>query len=586
MRVSDASSDAGDAGDAGSDAGKDVTVDSLLKGRVRLYQPARGARMSLDPVLLAGFVVPPFGRFLDIGAGAGPLSFLLLARDPGATGVAVEIEPRLAALASRGRDDNGWRERLQIMEGDVRRLDAEVGLGGYDLVVTNPPYRPLRTGNVSPHPERAVAHHEVALALGEWLDCAARAVRSGGRVAAILPADRTDELLAALPARGLAPTRLRRVHPLADRPASASSSRPRRERQAPRARSLLSSCMPPGAATPRRSCGCSARTADEGAMCVGGGSGACMKVGAWREPFRLLRGSTSDMKPSRASVSVAIKVAFVVAALAAIAGCGSTRNNAASGAAGAGGSTGGATGAGGGSGTTGGGGAAGGQSGGQSGTVGTGGAGGGGVVCTVAGAACTSNSECCSLACDPVAKTCASSVTTCAGPGSSCAVNTDCCNLQCDTARGVCAQRDELRGRQRDLHRLGALLQRNLHRRQVPAAQHHLLDRRQPLHADRRRRRRLLLGPLHERQVRARLVVLHPAGRRLRARHRLLRRLLLEGSGRHPGRLHGRRDHRHRQLHARRRPLQRLRQLLQQELRPLGALGRATSASPASAARS
>jgi tRNA1Val (adenine37-N6)-methyltransferase len=215
-----AGSDAGDAGKDAGDAGKDVTVDSLLKGRVRLYQPARGARMSLDPVLLAGFVVPPFGRFLDIGAGVGPLSFLLLARDPAATGVAVEIQPRLAALASRGRDDNGWRERLEIIEGDVRRLDARVGAAGYDLVVTNPPYRPLHTGNVSPDPERALAHHEVALALGEWLDCAARAVRSGGRVAAILPADRTDELLAALPARGLAPTRLRRVHPLADRPAS------------------------------------------------------------------------------------------------------------------------------------------------------------------------------------------------------------------------------------------------------------------------------------------------------------------------------------------------------------------------------
>jgi tRNA1Val (adenine37-N6)-methyltransferase len=228
--VGDAGSDAGDAGsdagDAGSDAGDAgdagdaVTTDSLLKGRVRLYQPARGARMSLDPVLLAGFVVPPFGRFLDIGAGVGPLSFLLLARDPAATGVAVEIQPRLAALASRGRDDNGWRERLEIIEGDVRREGARVGAAGYDLVVTNPPYRPLHTGNVSPHPERAVAHHEVALALGEWLDCAARVVRPGGRVAAILPADRTAELLAALPARGLAPTRLRRVHPLADRPAS------------------------------------------------------------------------------------------------------------------------------------------------------------------------------------------------------------------------------------------------------------------------------------------------------------------------------------------------------------------------------
>ena len=84
-----------------------VTADALLRGRVRLFQPARGARMSLDPVLLAGFVTPPFGRFLDIGCGTGPLSFLLLAGDPAATGVSVEIQPRLAALAVRGRIELG-----------------------------------------------------------------------------------------------------------------------------------------------------------------------------------------------------------------------------------------------------------------------------------------------------------------------------------------------------------------------------------------------------------------------------------------------------------------------------------------------
>jgi tRNA1(Val) A37 N6-methylase TrmN6 len=202
------------------DAAEEVTSDSLLAGRVRLYQPARGARMSLDPVLLAGFVAPPFGRFLDVGAGAGPLSFLLLARDPAAAGVAVELQPRLAALAARGRDDNGWSARLEIVAGDVRQLGRELVAGGFDLVVANPPYRPLRDGNISPHPERAVAHHELTLTLSEWLDVAARAVRPGGRVAAILPAARDEEVLAALPARGLAPVRLRRVHPFGDRPAS------------------------------------------------------------------------------------------------------------------------------------------------------------------------------------------------------------------------------------------------------------------------------------------------------------------------------------------------------------------------------
>ncbi|MES1165412.1 MAG: methyltransferase [Verrucomicrobiota bacterium] len=200
-------------------AGEDpVTADTLLRGRVRLYQPARGARMSLDPVLLAGFLAPPYGRFLDIGCGAGPLSFLLLARDPAATGVGVEIQPRLGNLARRGRDDNGWAARLEIVEGDVREVGVEIETHAFDVVVTNPPYRTLESSPPSPNRERALAHHEITLRLTEWIDAAARAVRQSGRVAAILPAARAGELLTALAARGLRPLRTRDVQARASQP--------------------------------------------------------------------------------------------------------------------------------------------------------------------------------------------------------------------------------------------------------------------------------------------------------------------------------------------------------------------------------
>jgi tRNA1(Val) A37 N6-methylase TrmN6 len=198
----------------------DVTEDALLRGRIRLFQPRRGPRASLDPILLAGFLTPPFGRFLDIGCGCGALAFLLLARDPAASGVAVELQPRLRDLALRGRDANGWPERLEVLEGDVRALAPSLGAARFDLIATNPPYRTVDEGPPSPERDRALAYHEITLALAAWAEIAARAVRPGGRVAAILPAARTAELCAELRARDLSPLRLRAVHPYADRPAS------------------------------------------------------------------------------------------------------------------------------------------------------------------------------------------------------------------------------------------------------------------------------------------------------------------------------------------------------------------------------
>lgn len=188
----------------------EITRDTLLRGRVKLLQPRHGFRSSLDPVLLAGFVAPPFGRFLDIGCASGALSFLLLAHDAGATGVGVEIQPRLAALAEQGRLDNGFAHRFQVVAADVRARDT-VAAGSFDLVATNPPFRPLGTGVLPPLSEKALANHEVALALAEWLDVAARALRDGGRLATVFPFDRWDELRAGLSTRGLSVVRFRPV---------------------------------------------------------------------------------------------------------------------------------------------------------------------------------------------------------------------------------------------------------------------------------------------------------------------------------------------------------------------------------------
>ena len=190
------------------DAPDEITYDTLLRGRVGLYQPARGFRSSLDPVLLASFARPPFGRFLDIGCGTGALSFVLLARDPEATGVGVEIQPRLAALAERGSARNGFGPRYQVRVGDVR----EMALGVFDLVATNPPFRPLGTGVLPPDPERSIAHHEVALTLAGWLEVAAAALAPAGRLCVIFPAERLAELHAGLKLRGLCATRQRLVH--------------------------------------------------------------------------------------------------------------------------------------------------------------------------------------------------------------------------------------------------------------------------------------------------------------------------------------------------------------------------------------
>ena len=194
-----------------------ITYDTLLRGRVKLLQPRHGFRSSLDPILLAAFVAPPFGRFLDLGCATGALAFLLLAKDAAATGVGVEIQPRLSELAVRGRDANGFANRFEVLKTDVRSPGL-LPVRAFDLIATNPPFRPLGTGVLPPLSEKAMANHEVTLALGEWLDVAMGALALGGRLAVIFPFDRQKELRDGLQARGFFPRRSRAVVPEAGQP--------------------------------------------------------------------------------------------------------------------------------------------------------------------------------------------------------------------------------------------------------------------------------------------------------------------------------------------------------------------------------
>jgi tRNA1Val (adenine37-N6)-methyltransferase len=204
------------------DGADGLTVDTLLRGRVTLLQPTRGFRSSLDPVLLAAFVRPPFGRFVDIGCGTGALAFSLAALDEHSSGVGVEIQPRLAALAQAGLGRNTFADRLQVVHADIRFAAGQGSLGraAFDLVATNPPYRMVSAGVRSPHPERAQANHEVSLTLDECLDAAISLVNPTGRVAVVYPTDRLRELLSGFSRRRLTPSRLRLVQPRLDRPAS------------------------------------------------------------------------------------------------------------------------------------------------------------------------------------------------------------------------------------------------------------------------------------------------------------------------------------------------------------------------------
>jgi HemK-like putative methylase len=192
-----------------------VTEDALLGGKVRLLQPQRGYRVAVDAVLLAAAVDASDGeRVLDLGAGVGAVGLCVAARVPGCSVVAIELQPRLAALAERNALLNGMSGRVRTIVHDLARPLPE-DLGSFDHVVTNPPYLPAAEADPSPDPVKALATVESSADLGHWLATATGALKPAGSLVVIHRSDRLDEIAELLAALGWADITVKLLPPAA-----------------------------------------------------------------------------------------------------------------------------------------------------------------------------------------------------------------------------------------------------------------------------------------------------------------------------------------------------------------------------------
>lgn len=195
-----------------------VTEDSLLDGRVRLRQPARGYRAGLDAALLAAACdAGPGARVIEAGCGAGGALLAAAARRPLARFTGVERDPAALALARENVARNGLGDRVDLLEHDVAVRFASLGLPPFDAALANPPFFDDATALRGPAPERRAAWMADD-GLAAWTGFLSKAVREGGTITLIHRADRLADILALLGEKA-GSFQIRPIHPFADAPA-------------------------------------------------------------------------------------------------------------------------------------------------------------------------------------------------------------------------------------------------------------------------------------------------------------------------------------------------------------------------------
>ena len=154
-----------------------------------------------DALALGAFsTVKPGWRVCDLGTGSGVLLLLLARRAENLSLTGIDIDPLSARIARENLASNGLPG--EILTGDLRR--APLPAGGFDLVVSNPPYFPVGSGK-SGGPARS----EEFCTLSELCAAAGRLVKNGGRFTLCHRPERLTDVLCALRAHNLEPKRLK-----------------------------------------------------------------------------------------------------------------------------------------------------------------------------------------------------------------------------------------------------------------------------------------------------------------------------------------------------------------------------------------
>lgn len=201
--------------------GPDETLDAALGGKVRIFQPAKGFRFSVDAILLARFAAQAkVERAVDLGCGCGVAGLCLLALNGAESLSGMEIQRPLVDMAKRNADLNALSDRAAFFCFDLGDFKRGMPVRRADLVIANPPYRSLSSTRLSPEPTVNISKCEVKGNFLLFSQAAAELLTKGGRYASVYPAERLGYALESLSAAELTPIRLRFLHPRQGEPAS------------------------------------------------------------------------------------------------------------------------------------------------------------------------------------------------------------------------------------------------------------------------------------------------------------------------------------------------------------------------------
>lgn len=190
---------------------KNERLDDLEYKSLKVIQDPDGYCFTGDSVLIANLAKIAKGdRVVDLGAGSGVISLLVAKKYNPSKVFGIEIQERLAEMATRSVQFNELEDIVTIINKPMQDITKVIG-GGFDVVLTNPPYD--KVTNISRESEIDICKSEVMVKLDEVVECASKLLKHGGMFYMINKARRFVDVICCMREFNIEPKKIYFIQP-------------------------------------------------------------------------------------------------------------------------------------------------------------------------------------------------------------------------------------------------------------------------------------------------------------------------------------------------------------------------------------
>jgi tRNA1(Val) A37 N6-methylase TrmN6 len=196
-------------------------IDVLKNSGLKIFQDDKKFCFGIDAVLLSDFARSSIKRnYKVLDMCTGNVIIPLLLSDTNAKSISgIEIQNTIFEMAKKSVEINSLSEKINIVQGDIKKIDTYFSRCYFDVVICNPPYMKTTTGKISYNEEKAIARTEIKCNLDDVIKGASKVMKDTAKFFMIHRPERLTEIILTLSKYKMNVKNLKIVYPSVDKEA-------------------------------------------------------------------------------------------------------------------------------------------------------------------------------------------------------------------------------------------------------------------------------------------------------------------------------------------------------------------------------